>query len=160
MSIFTTSGRAALATALKANPLHVAWGTGTPEWDNDTPRESRSAQALTREIGRRKAKRVQYVTPSPDGEVVSLGGRYTASTTPTPHLHIHAEFDFEDGTGETIRELGVFIGTKIKASVPSGQRYYRPEDLESAGTLFAIDHITAVTRGVGSRMGFDFVITL
>ena len=29
----TTMGRAALAAALAARPLHLAWGEGDPAWD-------------------------------------------------------------------------------------------------------------------------------
>ena len=159
MSILTNSGRAALATAVKNNPLHLAWGRGDPTWDADTPRESRAAIALTAEIGRRLANIVQYALPADDGDIVVLGGRYKASASPTPHLHLRTQFEFDDGLGETIRELGIFIGTQPRSGLPPGQQYFLPGDLSHPGTLLALDHITGIARGVGSRIAFDFVIT-
>jgi hypothetical protein len=37
MAIMTRSGRAALADAIRQRPLHLAWGTGTTEWDSTAP---------------------------------------------------------------------------------------------------------------------------
>lgn len=159
MAILTTSGRVALATAIKASTLHLAWGRGLPAWDSDTPREPRSALALTDEIARRKVNAVQYCKPQDDGDIVMLGARFARSDTPTANLYLRTEFDFNDGLGETIRELGVFLGTQVLPNRPAGQTYFLPGDLQSPGTLLAIDYITAIKRGVGARQSFDFVIT-
>ena len=159
MAILTTSGRVALATAIKASTLHLAWGSGEAEWDTTQPREPRSAIALTNEIGRRKVNLVEYCTPQGDGDIVMLGARFAKSDTPTANLHLRTDFDFNDGLGETIRELGVFLGTQILPNRPAGQTYFLPGDLQSPGTLLAIDYITAIKRGVGARQTFDFVIT-
>ena len=115
MAILTTSGRIALATAIKGSTLHLAWGSGEAEWDTTQPREPRSAIALTNEIGRRKVNLVEYCTPQGDGDIVMLGARFAKSDT--------------------------------------------PGDIASPGTLLAIDYITAMQRGVGARISFDFVIT-
>lgn len=148
-----------MATAIKDSPIFVAWGTGSDSWDNEDERESRQATALISEIGRVKAKSVGFCTPDPAGEIVMQNNRYTISPTPTPNLYIKSEFDFNDGLGQTIRELGVFVNTTIKKGLPKGQRYFTPDDLEDAGILLALDHITAMQRGVGARVSFDFVIT-
>lgn len=159
MAILTTSGRIALATAIKGSTLHLAWGSGEAEWDTTQPREPRSATALTNEIGRRKVNVVEYCTPQGDGDIVMLGARFAKSDTPTANLHLRTDFDFNDGLGETIRELGVFVNTQILPNRPAGQTYFLPADLQSPGTLLAIDYITAIRRGVGARQTFDFVIT-
>lgn len=160
MAILTTSGRAALAAAVKSSTLHLAWGRGDPAWDGqDNVREPRTAQALIDEIGRRKITLAEFCRPQDDGNIVMLGARFVASDTPMPNLHVRAEFDFNDGLGETIRELGVFIDTEIQPGIPAGQTYFTPAELKSPGTLLALDYITAHQRGVGARIAFDFVIT-
>ena len=75
MAILTTSGRVALATAIKASTLHLAWGRGLADWDTNTPREPRSALSLTDEIARRKVNAVHYCKPQDDGDIVMLGAR-------------------------------------------------------------------------------------
>lgn len=159
MAILTTSGRAAIAAAIKSQHLHFAWGRGDAAWDTARPREPRPAIALLDEIGRRKVNLVQFCKPQDDGEIVMLNARYTPSTTPTNNLYLRTDFDFNDGLGETIRELGVFVGTELRAGLPAGQRYFAPSDLQSPGILLAIDYITSIRRGVGALQTFDFVIT-
>lgn len=159
MSILTTTGRAAIATAFKNNTIHIAWGTGDSSWDTESVRESRSATGLTHEVGRRLISLAEYCEPSETGDIIMRGAKFRHSSTPTPHLHLRADFDFDDGLGETIRELGVFIGTVPLSTVPQGKRYLKPNELQSTGILLALDHITQIERGVASRISFDFVIT-
>ncbi|CAM3041913.1 hypothetical protein [Dichelobacter nodosus] len=159
MAILTTSGRSALATAVKNSTLYLAWGSGEPSWDADTPREQRTATELTHEIGRRKITLAEFCTPDEGGNIIMLGARFSPSSEPTPNLHVRTEFDFNDGLGETIRELGVFISTEIQAGLPLGQTYFKPTEITNGGTLLALDYITAIQRGVGARIAFDFVIT-
>ena len=33
LATLTKTGRAAIALALSARPIHLAWGSGNPEWD-------------------------------------------------------------------------------------------------------------------------------
>ena len=159
MAILTTSGRAAIAAAIKSQTLHFAWGRGGADWDNNRPPEPRSAIALIHEVGRRKVNLVQYCKPQSDGTIIMLGARYAPSDTPTNNLYLRTDFDFNDALGETIRELGVFVGTELRAGLPAGQRYFAPSDLQSPGILLAIDYITPIQRGVGALQTFDFVIT-
>lgn len=159
MAIMTTSGRRALAAAVKGSKLYMAWGRGSSDWDNERPREERGAEALTAEVGRRLIRQVQYCRPDPNGEIATSGQTWAPSPNPTAHLHLRADFDFADGLGETIRELGVFINSRPKPGLPAGQTYFKPEEINHPGTLLALDHITAISRGVGSRIHFDFVLT-
>nr|DAM52248.1 MAG TPA: baseplate protein [Caudoviricetes sp.] len=34
MAILTDSGRAAVANSIKAQPIHLAWGSGSVDWDD------------------------------------------------------------------------------------------------------------------------------
>lgn len=159
MAILTNAGRAAIALAIKETPIFVAWGTGQAEWDNQSERESRLATTLTAEIGRVKAKSVSFCIPDPAGDIVMQGNRYTHSQNPTPNLHIRAEFDFNDGLGQTIREIGVFVNVVLVKGLPRGQKYFTPDNIENKGILLGLDHIVPMQRGVGSRFGLDFVIS-
>lgn len=115
--------------------------------------------ALTDEIARRKVNVVGYCKPQDNGDIVILGARFIRSNTPTANLYLRTEFEFNDGLGETIRELGVFLGTQILPNRPAGQTYFSPGNLQSPSTLLAIDYITAIKRGVGARQTFDLVLT-
>lgn len=159
MSIMTHGGRTALAYAMQQQPIYIAWGRGLEAWDSAPERENRNAVALRHEVGRIKAQTVQFCTPAEDGPIIVIGGRYRQSDIPTPHLHIRGHFEMDDGLGEVIRELGLFMGTQLKTGLPKGQRYFQPNDVQERGALLAIDHITPITRGVGAQIAFDFVIT-
>lgn len=45
-------------------------------------------------------------------------------------LYLRVTFDFEDAPRNTIREVGVFVGTVVKAGVPPGKKYVTPSELE------------------------------
>lgn len=158
MAIITNGGRAAIASAMRQADLYLAWGRGDGV-SIAPPQETRQITALQDEIGRRKITTKQFCAPQADGEIIMQGARFTPSTTPTRNLHLRCEFDFDDGLGQTIRELGIFLNPTIKAGLPAGQRYFAPTDLDDAGILLALDNITAIDRGTGARISFDFVLT-
>ena len=39
MAILTQSGRAAMAASIKTQPIHLAWGNGNPDWEDDKSAE-------------------------------------------------------------------------------------------------------------------------
>ena len=220
--VFTKSGRTALATSLKSQPIHLAWGTGNPLWETQvsriltfadnalqlehfpvkdlrisqdhlnytagedfkvdlitglvtrlnlegpvqvsytvaTPLESIHATTLLREVGRRKVDTVTYCVADPEGLLVSPTGRFSVSETPTNLLHFHTTFDFEDASTETIRELGIFIGTAVAENCPAGQRYFLPHEITDPGILLVCENIVPLIRTPATREAFSFVVTL
>ena len=46
MAILTNSGRVAMAQSVKAQPIHLAWGSGSAAWDTTPVPESITATAL------------------------------------------------------------------------------------------------------------------
>lgn len=158
MAILTNSGRAAAAMAVKAQPIHMAWGGGDPEWDDVPVPEPATATALLNEYGRRRATQVLYCLPDAQGELVVPTGRFTASATPTKYLYMRFAFDFTDAQASTIRELAVFIGTIAKVSVPAGQEYLVPSEIEDSGLMLALEHIPKLVRSANVRQQFEFVI--
>jgi hypothetical protein len=171
MAILTSSGRTAMAMAIAAQPIHYAWGVGLSSWASNRPAEDVAANSLVNEIGRRVATDVQYVLPSDDGDIIvpvftdgegnSVPRRFSLSDTPTQHLLMRFNFDFSDAPASTIREVGIFVGTIIKDTVPVGQRYFTPSDIQNPGTLLALENLAEViVRSPNSRQSFEFVLTV
>ena len=69
MATLQDDGRIALAMAMAAQHVHLAWGRGLPAWDAVAEPEPSNATALVDEVGRRLATFVGYVEPDAAGEV-------------------------------------------------------------------------------------------
>lgn len=163
MAILTSSGRAALAISVASQSLHLAWGTGLAAWDTTPEAEPVSATALVDEVGRRGSPVLQYVTSDPAGSIILPSGRWNPSASPTNNLFMRYQFDYPDGSNAVIRELGVFVGTVIKPAVMSatpGKLYFPPADIQTPGTLLALQRISKITRSALTRQAFEFVLVL
>ncbi len=142
MSIFTHAGRAALAEIVLSRPIHLALGLGEDGWGTPPPAPDYDVIALRREIGRKKLFRGLFVHPDDHGTLILPGDRkYSISDTPTRHLYLQFIFDYNEGAGGAIRELGLFLNTKARADLPPTQTFFRPEELENGGTLLLLEHL-------------------
>lgn len=154
-------GRVAVAIALKAMPMHLAWGNGLPAWDATPEAEPTDAAALVAEVGRRKVTSVEYVTPDAAGAIVMPGGeRFAVSATPTPWLYVRTVFDFADADGQTIREVGLFVGGTTDPGLPPGQHYFTPAQVTSPGRLYLLDRGERIERSGTTYQAFDYVLPL
>ena len=175
MGIITEAGRAAMAKAIRDQPIFLALGRGNPSWGNGVPPlEDIESTQLLNEIGRRALTRSLYVTPDPNGEIevpVSVvqdgqgnynveSERYTASAKPTRHIYVEFALDYVDAADETIREIGVYVGSVLKPGLPSGQMYFKKTDFASEGLLFEIEHKRPYIREVNRRTTFAWVISI
>lgn len=158
-AILTTSGRIAIATAIKARTAHLAWGTGDATWGNTPPAPAANSTALLAEIGRRKATLVDYCAPAVNGAISVPEGKFDISATPTNNLYFKFHFEFEEAVGSTIRETAIFIDTVLAAGVPSGQFYLLPADVAQPGTLLVIERRAPIVREITTRQLFEFVVT-
>ena len=158
MAILTNSGRAAVAEVLKDQPIHLAWGSGDPDWDTVHVPEPLTALALEAEIGRRVATQAQFCKPDANGEIIVPNGQFAISAQPTNYLFLRFTFDFADASAATIRELGVFIGTEIDSSVPSNQQYFLPADVVDPGRMLLLERIPKLERSPEIRQQFEFVV--
>ncbi len=158
-AILTTSGRVAIAIAIQQRTAHLAWGSGDPSWGLTPPAPPGNASALLAEVGRRKATTVQFVTPDPAGEIAVPEGRFSVSPTPTNSVCFDFFFQFEDGVGETIREVAVFLDTVADAGVPLGKQYLEPSEVDTPGTLLVIQRIAPIVRELTTRQRFQIVVT-
>ena len=158
MAVLTDAGRTALAIALTAQPLFLAWGTGDPAWDTTPVPEPTSATALVAELGRRAATTWQFVTPSPTGEIVVPTGQFTASATPTNYVYLTFAFDYADAASAIVREVGIFSGTVVAAGLPAGQVYFPPANVTNPGLLYSLQRFAAITRSANTRQSFEFVL--
>lgn len=159
MAILTISGRTAVAQALANQPLHFAWGIGKQSWDTTPEPETIGLSALEMEIGRRTVDDVGFCVADPAGEIIVPKGRFRRVATPTNNLLIRVNFSFDDAIA-VIREVGVYVGTELKPGLPPGQRYFRPADIVSPGTLLAIERTTQMHLGGALRPSFEFVQTI
>lgn len=161
MAILTESGKAAYQAAMQPQTFHLAWGTGSESWDEGPASEELDATELVAEIGRRQAVEAQFVVQSEGGSIELSSGKYEISETPTRLLMLHFHFDFGDANGETIREVGVFIGTVPEEGVDPGAMYLTPDQVADPGTLLLLEHQTpAILRSSSVRERFRFVVSL
>ena len=158
-AILTTSGRIAIATAIKARTAHLAWGSGDAAWGNTPPAPPANSSALLAEVGRRKATQVDFCTPDASGAISVPEGKFSISATPTNNLYFKFHFEFEEAVGSTIREQAIFLDTVAAAGVPGGQFYLTPAQVAQPGTLLVIERRAPIVREITTRQLFEFVVT-
>lgn len=160
MAILTLSGRAALAASLANEVLHLAWGSGNPDWDETPVPESVDDTALVSEVGRHVVTQMAFCAPDEAGDINVPTGRFQSQITPSNNLYLRFNFDFSDASNSVIREAAVFSGTQIIDGLPPGQIYFAPDQIADSGTLVAIERFPAITRSAAVRQSFEFVLTL
>ncbi|MEN9489701.1 MAG: hypothetical protein RJA63_150 [Pseudomonadota bacterium] len=158
-AVLTTSGRIAIATAIKARTAHLAWGSGDAAWGSTPPAPAANATALLAEVGRRKATLVDYCAPDANGAISVPEGKFSVSATPTNNLYFKFHFEFEEAVGSTIREQAIFLDTVAAAGVPAGQFYLAPAQVAQPGTLLVIERRAPIVREITTRQLFEFVVT-
>ncbi len=175
LATLTNSGRAGIAQALAAMPLHFAWGGGDAAWETDDGQHLKEplvdATALVNELGRRAVSAVGHVLEDPEGEITIPVGRQPDGTVvtarfrsvlePAPFLYLRVNFDFADAGNQIIREVGVFLNTLVKDDLPPGQKYFTPDQLTDAGRLLAVQRMDpAIARSPAVRQTFEFVLAI
>lgn len=146
MAIYVNRGRAVLAELVLSRPLHLAIGTG--DWaDGEVPPPDHEATGLRNEIGRKALLRGIFVYPDDEGPFELPGDRhYSASETPTRHLHLTFQFGYNEGVNTEVREIGIFVGTKIKPNLPANRRFFIPGDLDDPGQLLFLEYLPEAGR--------------
>lgn len=172
IATITLAGRAFMASALKAQPLHVAWGSGDPAWDAmqdaDLPGLV-GATSLVNELGRRLPASVGYVTPDDEGSIIIPVGsdgegnvaykRYTQTTEPTAYLYIRCNFDNADASNSVIREMALFGGSRTLENLPPGQQYFTPDQVLDPGFMIAAEIVRpSFERSPSVRESYEFVL--
>jgi hypothetical protein len=150
-------GRIAQAELVAAQPIHVAWGAGLPAWDTTPEAEPTNVTSLVNELGRRQATQVAFVNPDTNGSIETPQGNFSLSATPTRYLYVRVVFGFNEEPASRIRELGVFIGTTVKAGLPAGQKYFTPDQVNSKGRMYLLDRSQNFARNGSIRPAFEYV---
>ncbi|MDT0137283.1 hypothetical protein [Acidovorax sp. PRC11] len=161
MAVLQDAGRIKVARLVATQPIYLAWGRGRPAWDAAGPEpETTTHTGLISEIGRIIATSVQFVVPDDAGAIEMPGGnRYALSAVPTQWLYVSWDFRYDDAAGETVRELGVFLGGTVAAGLPAGQRYFPAEQVTSPGDLYTLEHLAEPFKRVGNTLeGQGFVL--
>ena len=158
MAILVDAGRIAIAQAVKDQSIYLAWGSGDVAWDTTPVPEPTDATALVAEIGRRVVTAAEFCTPNSGGDIIVPPGRFSVSSTPTRYLFLSFTFDFNDAPSAIIRELGVFLGTTLKSTVPPGTEYVVPSQIQLPGNMLQLERIGRLERSNAIRQRFEFVI--
>ena len=158
MAILTNTGRSELVKAILEQPIFMAWGRADGTWTSPES-EAIDATALQDVIGFRKATQVSYCEPDDNGAIEVSSGKFTLTNEQTRHLFLQFRFDFSDALGETIREIGVFLNTQLKAGLPEGQVYFANDEVTNAGQMLLLENYRPLVRDEGVRESFDFVVT-
>lgn len=171
LATLTKSGRAAIAKAIAARALHLAWGSGDPDWDaSDISLPLLvDSTALVCELGRRTPTVIGFVTPDADGDIVipqAAGAdvsiqdaRYRRVDQPTPYLYLRVDFAYEEASNAVIREMGVFMDSAFAPDLPPGQRYFTPVQVRDPGLLLAAQIVRpAINRNPSIRQTVEFVL--
>ena len=168
-SIYPNAGRGFAATAIKslASGIYVAMGKGLASWGNSPPDPEVTQTALvldggvTTEIGRRQAAQVSWATTvqaqGSGGPITTDKGTFYPSATQTNYLYILGQFDFADGVGETVREVGVFGGVTHSGSAAN---LILPNQLTDGGSLMAVTRFAGFVRANTVKQNFEFIIEL
>ncbi|QPS10289.1 hypothetical protein I6G66_09955 [Delftia acidovorans] len=146
-------GRIVLAVAVAAMTIHIAYGRGRPEWDGQpTPPAGSGQTGLEDEIARRLVTEKHYVVRDQAGTIEAPGGdRYSISPVPTRMLLIRTTFGYGEAVDEPIREMAVFMGTQVAASVPPGQYYVTPDKITNPGEVYTLERRSVVVRPANKR---------
>ncbi|ELK5289403.1 hypothetical protein Q6670_004071 [Salmonella enterica] len=159
MAILVDSGRAAVATAIMNQPIHLAWGEGQTSWDAQTPPEETSKKGLENELGRLIATQVKYCELNSAGTIIVAGGTFKEMTTPTNYLYMRFTFNFKDEEFANIRELGIFVGTVPNANLTQAeQNAYMKKGNYTGGQLLVLENLDKLSRSPQVRQQFEFVI--
>lgn len=100
----------------------------------------------------------------PDGKLLVVPtGRYVdIHPEESNEVYVRFAFDYEDGASppRTIREVGVFVGSAMRAGLPAGQRYFPPGDVADPGRLLALQRDPKLVRAGNVRQAYEFVLVL
>ncbi len=164
MAVLTFSARTAWAKYLLSRPLHLAIGPGDKNWGDVPEPADYEAEALIKEIGRKKLSRGFFVNENDNGEIKMPGGRrYSYSEKPTRQLYLYFDFDYGEGVAELIREIGIFVDTEVKSGLPANQTFFTPENIKSPGILIMLEHLEkldAATFTPNKRGSYATILTV
>lgn len=174
LATLTHTGRAAIAKAMSARPLHLAWGAGDPVWEDEGAELPSlvTATALVNELGRRTPSVIGFVEPDEAGAIVipvSVGSDGSVQeavivwsrTSPPPISMYSPILTTVTPPMPWCGKWGVFMDTAIKEGLPPGQRYFTPAELEDPGLLLAVQIITPpMNRSASVRQSVEFVLPI
>lgn len=173
LATLTKTGRAAIALAISGRPIHLAWGSGSEEWDAEDAELPTLVNwtGLQNEIGRRTPATIGFVEPDNTGDIVipvATGAdgevqeaRYKSVQGPSPYLYVRVNYNFEDASNAVIREFGVFMDTEAVDGLPEGLRYFKPDQLKNQGLLIAAQiQKPPINRSPSVRQTIEFVLPI
>ena len=135
MSILTQSGRAAMAASIKTQPIHLAWGNGSSDWEDDKSAEFSFTddqidldQTYIKDLVIKKKKKkttftqdVDYNADSVTGLIsrISAGGIGSSDTVLVSYVVDTPPEDIS--AGQLISEIGRRVADEVVFCVPDKQ---------------------------------------
>lgn len=164
MAVFTLSGRNVLAQAILDMDLMLAVGAGDAGWDDAVgagDAELAQLTSLTDLIGVTRIRDKSFVTPDASGTIpMTDGSLYSLSDVPTRYVYLRFQLDLADASGVTLRESGVYVGTELSSSVPSGQMYIPAADVAEIGTMMQVSRFAPIVRDGSLSQIFSTILTM
>lgn len=158
MPALNASGRIALAELVFNSPLHLGWGLGDNAWTSP-PDVTGNEATLQAEVGRRPASQVAFVVPDAAGVIDLPEGKFSVSVAPTRHLYVRTDFQYQEANGYGIREIALFLNTRIQPGLPTGQSYFLPADVLDGGRLLYMRKYAPIYRFPNTRERFEIVLS-
>lgn len=158
ISEVTTTTFIDLGTSVGTTAAPSANTTSLETWTTTPPTPTTSYTSLCRELGRRKASIVKYVTPDDNGAYLTTQGRWSESSVPTKHIYVYVGFDLNDAVDSTIYQFGLFIGT-VAITGYENALYLTPDLISSTGSLLALENVSPIYRNSSTREVHELVMT-
>lgn len=157
--LFNQSYNVAVAEAIKNQDLYLGWGGKADGlfWENSPPNIDVNLKVLPNEICRRKILKKSFIEENPAGTISAAGKKWAKSDKPTKNLLLEVTHNPEDVPTAIIYSIGVYVGTKIKAS-SSQIDFLLPSDLENPGTLLVSQYIVPIIRNEATSESRQIII--
>lgn len=150
--VIPAEGAATLVATLIEGNLAIAIGRGVESWGVTPPPPDIEATSLVDPIGISKALYQHFVTPNESGEIqASDGSRWSLSNEPTRFLYVSILLDYNDASGEVVREYALYRNPTFESSVLPGQSYVPINEVADLGQLIGIKNISPITRVVARQ---------
>jgi hypothetical protein len=140
-------------------------GTSATPWTTPAPAADPSKTQLYEELIRRKALIKRYVKPDANGAYTTTSGKWSDSlmpdgVTPLPsrYIYLYVGFDLSDVPSATLYQYGYFLGTTPVAGQENATVLV-PSQIQSPGTLLAIENIEPVIRNATTRQVIETVMS-
>jgi hypothetical protein len=114
---------------------------------------------MLQERGRRRASTIAYVKEDPVGEIGWGSTFWSITTENTMHLYLKFAFSPDEAVDATVRQIGIFLGTKVQDLIPPGQFFLQPQDIKEKGILFWLQNVEPRVFSPFQKETMEYILT-